>query len=229
MRSILLLTPADFDSRNRGFRMDVKWIDVSIPMRQGMTVWPGDTEFSLRPASRIAEGAGCNVSTLTLSTHTGTHVDAPWHFEDGGDRLHQVDTGVFFGDALVIDLPNRETIRAEDLGSDPLPPRILLKTNNSGYPAEDAFLTSYVAVEPDAAQRMVDDGVRLVGVDYLSVAPYKQPGQDTHHILLQANVFIVEGLRLQHIPAGTHAFVVLPLPLIDADGSPCRAFVGVKE
>lgn len=209
--------------------MDVKWTDVSIPMGEGMTVWPGDTAFSLRPASRIAEGDSCNVSTLTLSTHTGTHVDAPWHFEDTGNRLHQVDASVFFGDALLIDLPDCETIRADDLGSPPLPERILLKTRNSDRTADEPFLQTYVAVEPDAAERMVDEGVRLVGVDYLSVAPFKQPGQDTHHILLQSNVFIVEGLRLRGIPAGVHPFVVLPLPLMDADGSPCRAFVGLKE
>jgi len=209
--------------------MDLKWIDVSIPMHDGMTVWPGDTPFSLRPASRISDGADCNVSTLTISTHTGTHVDAPWHFENTGKRLHQVETDVFFGVALLIDLPDHDTIRAEDLGPDPLPPRVILKTRNSDYPADKPFLMSYVAVEPDAAQRMADEGVRLVGVDYLSVAPFKQPGQDTHHILLQADVFIVEGLRLAGMAAGFHPFVVLPLPLVDADGSPCRAFLGVKQ
>ncbi len=207
----------------------MKWIDVSIPMREGMTVWPGDTAFSFRAASRIAEGAGCNVSTLTLSTHTGTHVDAPWHFENGGKRLHQVDTDLFFGDALLIDLPEVDSIRAQDLGRSPLPPRVILKTSNSEYPAEDPFLTNYVAIEPDAAQRLVDEGVRLIGVDYLSVAPFKQPGQDTHHILLQSDVLIVEGLRLAGIVAGLHRFVVLPLPLEGADGAPCRAFLGVEE
>ena len=209
--------------------MDVKWIDVSIPMREGMTVWPGDTEFSLRPASRISEGADCNVSTLTLSTHAGTHVDAPWHFEAGGKRLHEVNTGIFFGDALLIDLPDRETVRAEDLGPDPLPPRVVLKTRNSQFPVDAPFLTAYTAVETCAAQRLVDEGVRLIGIDSLSVAPYKQQGQDTHHILLQAEVFIVEGLRLAGIPAGLHSFVVLPLPLQEADGSPCRAFLGIRE
>jgi arylformamidase len=209
--------------------MDAKWIDVSIPMREGMTVWPGDPPFSLRPASRISEGAGCNVSTLTMSTHTGTHVDAPWHFEEDGKRLDQVDASVFFGDALLIDVPDRESIRAEDLGPDPLPPRVIVRTRNSGFPAEDPFYTTYTAVESDAAQRMVDEGVRLVGVDYLSVAPFKQPGQNTHHILLQAGVFVVEGLRLTGLPEGLYSFVVLPLPLVGADGSPCRAFVGVKE
>lgn len=206
--------------------MSVKWVDVSIPMHAGMTVWPGDPAYSMVPATRIADGAGCNVSTLAFSTHTGTHVDAPWHFEDSGKRLHEVDTNIFFGEALLLDLPEVDSISAEDLGAAPLPPRLLLKTRNSEHPANAPFLDSYVAVEPDAAQRMVDEGVRLVGVDYLSVAPYKQPGQETHHILLRADVFVVEGLRLKGLDRGTCSFVVLPLPLMDADGSPCRAFVG---
>jgi len=206
--------------------MSVKWVDVSIPMCEGMTVWPGDTAYTLTATSRIAGGAGCNVSTLTLSTHTGTHVDAPWHFEDGGKHLHQIATDVFFGDALLVDLPGVDTVSAKDLGPSPLPQRLLLKTRNSEQPANAPFTNNYVAVEPDAAQRMVDEGVRLVGVDYLSVAPYKQSGQETHHILLKSDVLIVEGLRLEGFAAGTYSFVVLPLPLAEADGSPCRAFIG---
>jgi len=209
--------------------MNVTWIDVSIPMRNGMTVWPGDTEYSLRPVSRISEGAECNVSTLTLGTHTGTHVDAPWHFEEGGKRLNEIDTKVYFGEALVIDLPGCESVRADDLGPSRLPPRVIVKTRNSEYPAEHPFRENYTGVEPGAAQRLVDEGVRLIGVDSFSVAPYNQPGDVTHHILLQAEVFIVEGLRLAGVPAGVHSFIVLPLPLEGADGSPCRAFVGVKD
>jgi arylformamidase len=103
---------------------------------------------------------------------------------------------------------------------------VLFKTRNSARDAALPFDKKFVALAEDAAQRLVDDGVRLVGVDYLSVAPYKQPGQGTHHILLQAEVFIVEGLRLAAIPAGIHQFTVLPLPFVGADGSPCRAFIG---
>ncbi|NUM53673.1 MAG: cyclase family protein [Candidatus Hydrogenedentes bacterium] len=207
----------------------MRWIDVTIPMMPGMTVWPGDPAFTLAPAARIADGANCNVSTLTLSTHTGTHCDAPWHFEDSGKKLDEIDTSVFFGDALVIDLPNVDMIRADDLRPETLPPRVLFKTRNSGYPINAPFNKDYVALDRCAAQRCVDDGVRLVGVDYLSVAPYKQPQQPTHHILLQANVFVVEGLSLNQIAAGTYPFVVLPMHVAGADGAPCRAFIGIEE
>lgn len=194
-----------------------------------MTVWPGDPVFSFAPASRIADGASCNVSTLTLSTHTGTHCDAPWHFEDGAKRLHEVDSSVYFGDALLLDLPHVDIIRATDLPPDKLPPRVLFKTRNSGYPHDAPFRKDYVALEHCAAQRCVDDGVRLVGVDYLSVAPYKQDRQDTHHILLRANVFVVEGLLLEQFSAGTYPFVVLPMHVVNADGAPCRAFIGLEN
>jgi len=209
--------------------MPVRWKDVTIPMRPGMTVWPGDAPFELVPTVRIAQGAGCNVSQVSFSTHTGTHCDAPWHFEDGGKRLDRIDCSVFFGDATIFDLPDANEIAARDLGPGPLPPRILFKTKNSKYPANGPFRTDYVAVGADAAQRMVDEGVRLVGVDYLSVAPFKQAGQDTHHVLLKNDVFVVEGLLLDGFLAGVYPFVVLPMLIEGADGGPCRAFIGVTE
>jgi len=207
----------------------MQWIDVSIPLRPGMTVWPGDTEFQFEAASRIADGAECNVSSVAFSTHTGTHVDAPWHFEDGGKQLDAVDPSVYFGDALLIDLPDVDIIQAKHLPDTPLPPRVLFKTRNSTFPVDSPFIPDFVAVDADAAQRLVDDGVRLVGVDYLSVAPYKQPGQPTHHILLQNDVFVVEGLRLAEFTAGTYPFVCLPMPIAGADGAPCRAFMARLE
>lgn len=205
----------------------MKWIDVTIPMHAGMAVWPGDPNFEAAPLQRIAAGDGCNTSMLHCCTHTGTHVDAPWHFEEDGKRLHEVDTEVFFGDALLIDLPDVDTIRARHLGHGPLPPRLLFKTRNSDFPADTAFRNDYVAIDEDAAQTLVDNGVRLVGVDYLSVAPFKQPGQPTHHILLRNNVLVVEGLRLGGLCAGYCEFAVLPMALRDMDGAPCRAFVRV--
>jgi arylformamidase len=207
----------------------MRWVDVTIPMKASMTVWPGDPAFSIEPAGRISDGAGCNTSVISMSTHTGTHCDAPWHFEPEGLKLHEVDTQVFFGDAQVIEVPDVEIIRAENLPKDPLLPRVLFKTKNSEHPYDAPFLKSYVALAPDAAQRCVDEGVKLVGIDYLSVAPFKQSGQPTHHILLQANVFVVEGLLLQGISPGVYPFVVLPMYVVDADGAPCRAFIGVEE
>jgi arylformamidase len=209
--------------------MAIRWCDVSIPMRPGMTVWPGDPPFDAAPLNRMAAGNTCNTTWIGCSTHIGTHVDAPWHFEENGKRIDAMDSSLYFGHALVIDLPALDMIQAEDLGTSPLPHRVLIKTRNSDYPVNGPFLQSYVALAPDAAQRLVDDGVKLTGVDYLSVAPFRQKGQETHHRLLRHGVLVVEGLCLRGIPAGTHLFVVLPLPLIGLDGAPCRAFIGREE
>ncbi len=201
-----------------------EWIDVTIPMRPGMTTWPGDPEFHFTPAARIASGDSCNLSELSLSVHTGTHCDAPWHFVEGGKRLDEVAPTIFFGPALLIDLRGAETIHAADLPQTPLPPRILFRTRNSDLPANAPFDTGYVALEADAAARIVADRVRMVGVDGPSVAPYDRT-EDTHRILLSAEVFVVEGMRLEQFGAGEYECIVLPMHLIGADGAPCRAFM----
>jgi len=206
--------------------MSICWVDVSIPMRNGMTAWPGDPEFSFRAESRIALGDTCNTSAISLGTHTGTHMDAPWHFEDGGPRLHEIDPGIFFGHALVVEAPDADAVQAEHFGPEPLPPRVLIKTRNSSCPVDAPFDEAFAGLELDAAERLVADGVRLVGIDYLSVAPYQQKGHTTHHCLLSNNVAVVEGLRLGDLSPGVYSFVVLPLALMDADGAPCRAFAG---
>jgi arylformamidase len=205
-----------------------RWHDVTRPMRAGMTVWPDDPAFEMEPVNRIATGSSCNTSLLTFSTHTGTHIDAPWHFENTGLRLDQVDSAVFFGEASLIELPSVKVITAADLGSAKLPARILLKTANSNLSLNAPFAEDFVALDAEAAQRLVDDGVRLVGIDYLSIAPFKN-GDETHHRLLRNNVLIVEGLNLAGLTAGTYEFVVLPLPIAGADGAPCRAFVGQED
>lgn len=206
--------------------MALQWTDLTIPMRNGMTVWPGDTPFSMAPEARIADGSEVNVSKLTLTTHAGTHVDAPWHFDDQGKKLDEISPDVFFGEAGVVEAMNVDVVSAADLGPSPLPSRLLVKTRNGAIPVNAPFREDFVALDPSAAQRCVDEGVRLVGVDYLSVAPYQQPGQPTHHILLQNDVLIVEGLLLRKLSPGRCQFVALPLNLTGADGSPCRAFAG---
>ncbi len=208
--------------------MAIRWIDVTIPMEPGMTVWPGDTPFTVEQHNHHSQG-GANTATLTFSSHTGTHIDAPWHFEPDGKRLHEIDHSLFFGPAQVIALEQVSSIKASDLEKYPLSPRVLFKTANSKRKPNQAFYTDFVALEPDAARFLVDAGVRLVGIDYLSIAPYKQPGQATHHILLKNDILVVEGVCLGAVPPGRHLFTVLPLALQNADGAPCRAFIGMEE
>ena len=203
--------------------MSNEWIDVTIPMQPGMTVWPGDAGFHFEPTVRMAAGAPYNLSTLTLSAHTGTHCDAPWHFLDDGKKLDEVDPALFFGRALLLDMHDVETIHAADLPQTPLPPRVLFRTRNSDRPADAPFDPGYVGIETDAAARMVADGVRMVGFDGPSVGPYRCI-EASHRILLGADVFIVENLRLAQFEAGEYEFIVMPMRLVGADGAPCRAF-----
>lgn len=209
--------------------MAIKWIDVGIPLRRETTVWPGDPSFELAPIGRIANGDSCNTSRVSMATHTGTHIDAPWHFDENGPRLDQIDPAIFFGQATLFDLPKVSVVTAADLGVDSLPPRILLKTRNSDIPCDGPFREDFVALAADASYRLVDEQVRLVGIDYLSIAPYKQEGHDTHRILLGNNIPCVEGLRLSGLGPGVYKFVVLPLHILGADGAPCRAFVGLED
>lgn len=200
------------------------WVDVSIPLEVGMTVWPGDLNFKFEPDRRISNGANANTSFLHLSTHTGTHCDAPWHFIESGRKLDAVDKQIFFGKAQIIEWNYETHISAEPLKNVELLPRVLFKTKNSLLPTMGEFHPEFLGILPDCAQLLVDKGVKLVGIDYLSIAPYKQ-SRPTHEILLKNEVFIIEGLRLANIPEGIYDFVVLPLHIIGADGSPCRAFL----
>src|SRR5690606_24985745 len=133
---------------------------------------------------------------------TGTHIDSPWHFRDDGKRTHEIDPELFFGDAEVRDARGHATIHADALGASPLPKRLLLRTDNSARPHTQPFIQEFVALEPDAAQRIVDEGVRLIGIDYLSIEPFGRKAHETHHILLANDVLVVEGLRLDAIPPG---------------------------
>ena len=209
--------------------MVFNWHDVTIPMHPGMTVWPGDPPFEILPLNRIENGDGCNTSLVRCCTHTGTHIDAPWHFEVSGKCLEALDSALFFGKASLMELTGVDHIHANHLGTNPLPRRLLIKTEASSKPVDAPFYSGYTALAPDAAQRIVDEGVGLVGIDTLGIGPYGQQDEKTHHILLSSDVIVVEGLRLGPFATGTYAFTVLPMPLVGVDGAPCRAFIGLEE
>ena len=180
------------------------------------------------------EGANSNGSRIDMSVHTGTHVDAPFHFL-GGDSatVEALSLRILTGRAYVLHLPDDvDVIDADLLQKADIPPRtrrLLFRTRNSGYWArqEPEFQTDFVGLTAGAAQTLVDRGVKLVGIDYLSIAPYKR-SRPTHEILLQAGIVIVEGLNLSAISQGRYALYCRPLKLAGSDGAPARAIlVGV--
>jgi arylformamidase len=210
----------------------MKTYDISVPIKPDMAVWPGDPAVVMQRISKIEEGDNANVTHISLSAHTGTHVDAPYHFLPDGNTLDAVPLSIMTGRAFVLHLPAVDLITAEVLQQVEIPRRtrrLLFKTRNSEIWArgEKDFQTDFVAVSADGAQYLVDRGIRMVGIDYLSIAPYKQ-SRPTHEILLKAGVFILEGINLTGVEQGRYSLYCLPLNLYGVDGAPARAIlVGV--
>ncbi|HEX9616711.1 MAG TPA: cyclase family protein [Anaerolineales bacterium] len=206
--------------------------DISLSISPDLPTWPGDPPIVLERVDKIEEGANNNVSRLDMSVHTGTHVDAPFHFLPDGKTVEQLKLNQLTGRVYVLNLPDADLITEAVLEKAQIPPRtrrVLFKTRNSEYWArqERSFQTEFVALSPDGAHYLVQRGVKLVGVDYLSVAPYKQ-SKLTHEILLKAGVVVVEGLDLSEVSQGRYTLFCLPLKLVGSDGAPARAIlVGV--
>lgn len=207
-------------------------IDISVPVSPDLCVWPGDPRIDVRPASRISQGDSANVSRIALSSHTGTHVDAPWHFVDDGKRLEEIPPERWLGPCLVVGIDESITrITPAELDAANIPPgttKVLFKTANSALwhtgGALD-FAHGFVGLSPEAARWVVDHGIELVGIDYLSIEPYQEPGHKTHLTLLRNEVLILEGLNLRDVEPGEYELVCLPLRLTVGDGAPARAIL----
>jgi len=186
----------------------------------------------MKRLSSIASGGSSNVTEISMSCHTGTHVDAPDHFLNNGKTVENLSIDLLFGRAYVLHLPDVDLITASVLMNADIPPRtrrLLFKTRNSEYWANGGtdFQKDFVGLSVDAAELLVERNVRLVGIDYLSIAPYEL-GIPVHTILLNAGVVIVEGLDLSMVSQGRYTLHCLPLKLGGADGAPARAvLVGV--
>ena len=199
--------------------------DISVTVSPDLPVWPGDPAVVLERYLSQAAGDQANVSRLACSVHVGTHVDAPIHFVEGGRGVDELSWETLVGDALVADARGLHTITAAALEALAIPPgtrRLLLKTDNSALWSSGVFEEGYVALEPDAARWVVEREIALLGVDYLSVQLYDDPNPDTHRILLEAGVVLLEGLDLGDVSPASYVLVCLPLKLRGADGAPAR-------
>ncbi len=208
--------------------------DISLTLSNDLPTWPGDPKIVLERFSKMEEGETCNITSISCCVHVGTHVDAPYHFL-GGDSLNveHLPLNLLTGRAYVLELPDHVAlVTSAILESADIPPRtrrLLIKTRNSHYWAQavKGFQKDFVALSEDGAQHLVERGVRLIGVDYLSVAPFDDP-VPTHRTLLQAGVVVVEGLNLSEVSQGRYTLYCLPLKIASADGAPARAIlVGV--
>jgi len=206
--------------------------DISVGVSPEIPVWPGDPPVVLERLKSIENGDEANVSHIQSSVHVGTHIDAPIHFVEGGATVDAIPLKSLLGRAYVVDLRKADVLDAATLEAARIPPRtrrLLFKTRNSELwtSGERSFQRNFVAVDASGAEWLVKKGVKLVGVDYLSVAPFND-GVPTHRILLEAGVVVVEGLDLARVSKGRYTLYCLPVKLMGSDGAPARAvLVGV--
>lgn len=208
--------------------------DATLPLRPGLPTYPGEEGPHLELIKARARGDAADVRKLTLALHTGTHVDAPQHFIDGGATVEALPLEVLVGPCQVVSIAGAPDVAAIDLealfpAGRPAPERLLLRTRNSDGPRpllhRDAFTPDFAAIGHDAARWLVDRGVRLVGIDYLSIEPYAAREPLTHRLLLGAGVVAVEGLDLSRIAPGAYRLFCLPTCLVGADGAPARVLL----
>jgi arylformamidase len=200
-------------------------IDVSVLLQAGVATYPGNPEFELQPVKRIVAGGSSNTSRLVMGTHSGTHVDSPRHFFDEGPGVDGLPLDLLIGRTRVIELPYRGGITDTHLAEAGLREdlRVLLRTPNSAlWNSADGFHQDYTYLTEAAAKYLVGQGVKVVGIDYLSVEQFKTPGAPAHRALLGDNVVIIEGLNLSDVDPGVYEMYCLPLRVAGADGAPAR-------
>jgi len=208
----------------------MKIMDISLTVTSDLSVWPGDPPVILERLMKMEDGAHNNISHLALSAHAGTHVDAPYHFIADGKTIETLRLDILVGPAHVVEIPQESKLIGEiDLAQAGIKPgmdRVLLKTSNNRYWQQVGlpFQKDFAAVSPDGAAYLVTCGVRLVGIDYFSIAPFGD-SIPTHRTLLRAEIIILEGVNLSEIAPGVYQLYCLPLKLGGSDGAPARAIL----
>jgi arylformamidase len=214
--------------RKNGGKMRI--YDISLTVSPEIPIWPGDPSIVVERIATIKAGSEVNLTRLEMCAHSGTHVDAPFHILTGDvPTVDQLSLKLLSGRAYLLSLPDCDLITASVLQSAEIPPRtrrLLFKTRNSAYWSShgNVFQENYVGLSKDGAQWLVDKGVKLVGIDYLSIAPYNDT-RPTHEILLKAGAVVIEGLDLSKVSQGRYTLHCLPLKLAGADGAPARAIL----
>ncbi|MFN2500444.1 MAG: cyclase family protein [Pyrinomonadaceae bacterium] len=212
----------------------MKIYDITVPISAETPIYKGDPGIQISSFKSIAAGSTANVSQMALGMHSATHVDAPNHFIDGSLRVHELDPHKLVGPCRVIEMPEAVVaIEPEHIGNIEGITRILFKTRNSAFwrEPEKGFRTDFTYLTPDAARVLVDNGVVLVGIDYLSIEKSGSPGHPVHVTLLEKEVVILEGVDLREVPAGDYNLICMPLKYIGGggDGAPARTMLWTTE
>ena len=208
----------------------MKIYDVTVAVSEGVPIYEGDPRVEIESVRSIAGGDKANVSHLCLGAHTGTHVDAPNHFIDGTRRVEDLEIEKLVGPCRVIEIEGSVmSIEPSHLGDLNGIERVLFKTRNSAFwnEPEKGFRTDFTSISPEAARALADSGMKLVGIDYLSVEKFGSNDFATHITLLEHEIVIVEGLDLREVPAGDYEITCLPLKYVGGtgDGAPARTIL----
>ncbi|NJM53282.1 MAG: cyclase family protein [Blastocatellia bacterium] len=212
----------------------MKIYDVTIAVSEIVPTFPGDPKVKIDVCAALANGDVANVSQICFGVHTATHVDAPNHFIEGTRRVDELDLYKLIGDCRVVELDkNVMAITAQHVETLENVERVLFKTRNSQFwnEPEKGFREDFTYIEPEAARVLVEKGIKLVGIDYLSVEQFGAKSFDTHITLLEKEVVIIEGLDLREVPAGDYELFCLPLKIVGGtgDGAPARTVLRRDE
>jgi arylformamidase len=208
------------------------WIDITVPLFGSMVHWPGDPPIEIHRTSDKAKGDEYNLSEISMGSHSGTHIDAPLHIIENGTSVDNMDFNTTIGKARVIEIQDEKSIKQEEISRHGIRrgERILFKTRNSSEAWKDnKFRKEFVFLSKGAAVFLVERGVRLVGVDYLSIGSFKYGGSEVHRTLLGAKIWIIEGLNLAGVSPGRFDLICLPIKIRGGDGAPARAVLRSSE
>ena len=216
------------DNPNAQVNTDSGWIDISVPLHNGMVHWPGDPPVKIERVMDVASGDSHTMSLISMGSHSGTHLDAPVHFSENGKGIDAMPLDTACGRARIIEIRDSESIKPEELEPYQIRrgERLLFKTINSSKAwKEDTFTEDFVYLSGGAADYLAERGVRLVGIDYLSVGSFRGSGSYVHKRLLDSGIWILEGINLAQTNPGKYELICLPLRITGGDGSPARAIL----
>lgn len=204
--------------------------DITVTISESTPIYKGDPGIEISVFKSIANGDSANASQITMGLHTGTHVDAPNHFVDGTKRIHELDPQKLLGPCRVIDIDKTVVaVEPEHIGDITGVTRVLLRTRNSEFwsTPEDGFRGDFTYITPATANMLVENGVVLIGIDYLSIEKSGSPGRPVHVTLLKNEIVILEGIDLRNVEPGDYELICAPLKYDGAtgDGAPARTFL----
>ncbi len=210
----------------KNYFKDAKIYDISVSLSSKMPVFPGQPKFKREFISKISNGKNSNVSKITMTSHTGTHVDSPYHFIQGGDKIGEINFSSIIGFTKVFEIHSSkvgiEEIKDLEIVKGDI---ILFKTSNSNLWGMENFSYDYVYITPEAATYLAQREVHAVGIDYIILEALADPKRPVHHILLGQNIILIEGLNFSNVPAGEYLLVCLPLKISGNEAAPARAIL----